>query len=1286
MNFKTFTFFTALMFAVISVFAQDRATNEEGNYEGVIRVKLDNEMVNQLEQIHQQKGTINAIKAENGFVVTSNQSLDKKNQEFGAVEYKRVFRYAGKFEKRHREWGLHRWYEISFNSKAHVNELISAYKSIESVEIAEPLAKKTLFDGHPKPKMDGKTLTVTPNDTRYDEQWHYNNTGQTGGTVDADIDLPEAWELETGDVNVIVAIEDQGVDFDHPDLAGNMWRNPGETPNNGIDDDNNGYVDDYYGYNFADNQGTITPGDHGSHVGGTVAAETNNGTGVAGVAGGTGNNDGVRLMSCEVFGNSNQGGFDEAFIYAADMGAHISQNSWGGGGESQVINDAIDYFIANGGGAGSPMNGGVVIVAAGNSNVSSGASIWPAAYENAIAVAATNHKDKKSYYSNYGSWVDISAPGGETNVNSQGVLSCWGTGNYGFYQGTSMACPHVSGVAALIVSKYAGNITPAEVRNRLLTYVDDISAANPNYNGQLGSGRLNAYMALTGTTPPPPPATYCTSGGNDASYEWIAKVEIGSFTNSTGTNGGYADFTSQEVELAPGQSYNITLTPGFGSSAYNEYWKIWIDFDNDTVFDSNELVYDAGSMSQTAVTGSISIPSDANGTRRMRVSMKYNGAQTACETFSYGEVEDYHVVFGATPIDPPVASFAANTTTITEGGSVSFTDQSSNNPTSWNWSFEGGSPSSSSSENPTVTYNTPGTYNVSLTVANAGGSDSKTINNYITVEEEVIPAPVANFSASATTIAVGGSVSFSDQSTNNPTSWNWSFAGGTPSTSTAQNPTVTYNTAGTYQVALTAANAGGSDSETKYNYITVEEVVPEYCASKGNNVNYEWIAGVEVGSFVNNTGANGGYADFTAQNIDLVAGESVNVKFTPGFASSSYSEYWTIWIDYNKDYDFDDAGEQVYTGNGTSIVNGSFTVAANASGTTRMRITMKYNAAPIPCETFSYGEVEDYTVTFGDIVVVKPVANFSANTTSIEVGQSVSFTDLSTNNPTAWSWSFAGGTPSTSSAQNPTVTYNTAGTYQVSLTASNSAGSDTETKSAYITVTEGNVEYCASKGNNSSYEWIEKVQFGSFTNTSGDNGGYQDFTNMTVNLTPGASETITLTPGFSGSTYTEYWSVWIDYNKDGDFDDAGEQIGTGNGTGVISGDLTIDGNATGTTRMRITMKYNAAPTSCETFSYGEVEDYTVSFGAKEVTGINEIAQKVSIYPQPADDMLHIEMTEAGNVAEVVLYNMNGQVVKTTTLNNNGQGFDLDIAGQAGGIYMLQLVTNGKVTTKRIVIK
>lgn len=312
--------------------------------------------------------------------------------------------------------------------------------------------------------------------------------------------------------------------------------------------------------------------------------------------------------------------------------------------------------------------------------------------------------------------------------------------------------------------------------------------------------------------------------------------------------------------------------------------------------------------------------------------------------------------------------------------------------------------------------------------------------------------PVAQFKGEPTLVQVNNTVQFTDLSSYNPTSWSWSFEGGTPATSTAQNPIVTYNTLGTFQVSLTVSNAQGTDTETKTGYINVQEVVLNYCESKGNNSNYEWISSVQVGAF-SNTSAAAGYTDFTALTCNLTAGNSVNVTLTPGFASTTYTEYWKIWIDYNIDGDFVDAGEEVYSGVGTAAVTGSFTVPSSASGVTRMRVSMKWNAAQTSCETFSYGEVEDYTVDIsGGPVVYPPVADFSASATTITAGESVTFTDLSTNTPTAWSWSFTGGTPATSTTQNPTITYNTAGTYTVSLTASNSGGSDTETKTGYITV------------------------------------------------------------------------------------------------------------------------------------------------------------------------------------------------------------------------------------------
>ncbi|MCP5108940.1 MAG: PKD domain-containing protein [bacterium] len=314
--------------------------------------------------------------------------------------------------------------------------------------------------------------------------------------------------------------------------------------------------------------------------------------------------------------------------------------------------------------------------------------------------------------------------------------------------------------------------------------------------------------------------------------------------------------------------------------------------------------------------------------------------------------------------------------------------------------------------------------------------------------------PVADFTSDVTTVQVGNSVNFTDLSTQSPTSWSWAFQGGTPSSSTAQNPTVTYNTIGTYSVTLTATNAVGNDTISKTDYITVQEVVLVYCDSQGNNYNYEYIGNVTVAD-LDNTSGGSNYTDFTSLTANLTAGASANVSLTPVFPSTTYTEYWKIWIDYNIDGDFEDAGEEVFSDVSTTTVTGSFTVPAGAEGITRMRVSMKWNAAPTPCEAFSYGEVEDYTVNIsGGTPPDPPVADFSGTPTTIDEGQSVSFTDLSTNNPTSWSWNFPGGTPSSSTTQNPTVTYNTAGTYSVTLTATNAGGSDGETKTGYITVNE----------------------------------------------------------------------------------------------------------------------------------------------------------------------------------------------------------------------------------------
>ncbi|MBK9290166.1 MAG: S8 family serine peptidase [Bacteroidetes bacterium] len=446
-----------------------------------ISIKLRPDLASSIEGKH-------VIVAPQGFgipaldTILSDYSLKKASQMF----YSPALNF--RFDDRMRAWGFHLWYELDFgDSSPDIIGLVKKLQALPETEVAEPVYKKRLIapvaDEELQEKGNaghsGSASRWTPNDPRFNEQWHYHNTGQQGGTADKDIDLPEAWEIEKGNSNVIVAVIDGGIQFDHPDLAGNMW--PG------------------IGYNFVNSSSTIVPHNHGTHVAGTVSAVNNNGVGVAGVAGGSGSGNGVRLMSCQVFTSSSSGGFHLAPVYAANNGAAISQNSWGytsAGVFEQSVLDAIDFFNQNGGGA--AMTGGITIFAAGNDDASG--QWYPGCYSGAFAVAATNNNDQKAWYSNYDTWVDISAPGGETNtVSARGVLSTITGNSYAFYQGTSMACPHASGVAALVVSLAYGQLSNADLKDILRNSTDNHYAQNPSFIGKLGTGRLNAHQALLTT-------------------------------------------------------------------------------------------------------------------------------------------------------------------------------------------------------------------------------------------------------------------------------------------------------------------------------------------------------------------------------------------------------------------------------------------------------------------------------------------------------------------------------------------------------------------------------------------------------------------------------------------------------------------------------------------------------------------------------------------------------------------------------------------------------------------
>lgn len=505
-------FFTATFF--LSSF-QRHGSLQQGPplKQGVFRIKVTEGLASQLERAP-------SLKPFTGEVVTGVATLDQLNRRHEVRRMKRVFRPAGKFEARHRRYGLHLWYELEIGAGQSVSDAMRSFKSYSAVTRTEPVLETTI-NRHLPSGLSPKRSRITPpgmlpgssNDPMLQQQWHFNNTGQTGGREGADISLVNAWKLETGNRAVIVAVVDQGIQVNHEDLAANMWVNEDEMPQNNIDDDNNGYVDDVHGYSFVNDTGEIVAGDHGTHVAGTIAAVTNNSVGVAGVAGGSGVDDGVRLMSCMVFsGESGGEGFAEAYVYSADNGAVISQNSWGyvyPEFYEQVVLDAIDYFIAeagkdlNGDQQG-PVSGGLVCFSSGNSG--SEQHYYPAFYEPVLAVASSTHEDRKAGYSNYGSWVDITAPGGETwTALEQGVYSTLSGNTYGYLMGTSMACPHVSGVAALIASSFGkAGFQQSALRERILHSIDQIDSLNPSYAGKLGAGRLNAWLAVRKSDEEPP--------------------------------------------------------------------------------------------------------------------------------------------------------------------------------------------------------------------------------------------------------------------------------------------------------------------------------------------------------------------------------------------------------------------------------------------------------------------------------------------------------------------------------------------------------------------------------------------------------------------------------------------------------------------------------------------------------------------------------------------------------------------------------------------------------------
>ncbi len=750
-----------------------------------------------------------------------------------------------------------------------------------------------------------------------------------------------------------------------------------------------------------------------------------------------------------------------------------------------------------------------------------------------------------------------------------------------------------------------------------------------NATGEENTKIINNYI----TVADPQSAKYCSSGASFIDDEIIERVQLNTIDNSTaGTCALYSNFTSQSTKLGIGQSYDLAVTIGTCGVLFSKHAKVFIDWNADGDFtDNGETVASTTqSLTQGILTIDLTVPQTAKVGEdlRMRVitravlqgesNQQAIDAIQPCGAYAFGETEDYTLQL----FTPVKAEFSVNKTEAATNEVVQFTDQSAGSPTTWQWNFGDGT--TSSEQNPTHAYQTAGAYTVSLATSNANSQDTKTANNLITV----VIALKAAFSATPTSVVVGNEVQFSNQSGGNPTSFNWTFEGGTPSSSTEASPKISYNGTGTYAVTLQVTDAQGNQSvEQKNDFISVIcPTVKPVIAVSGTTISadlegtYLWkregltlsdntkeITAFETGSYqVEVTDSFGCKATSepitlnTANTIvpqNLIATASSFGKIDLSWQNNDVSKVTSFVVE--RSLNFETGYTEITTLTADNVTFSDTQLENNSRYFYRVK-------AGINGRFSAFGNVAS-TVT--------NVADFTANQTQIQVGECIYNATPTTENSVAWQWTFEGGNPENSADKNVSVGYNAQGVYDVTLTVTGEGGeSATITKADYITVS------CS--------QFTPTITIDGFTLTA------------------------------SGGTAFE-WRL------------NGATITNQAGPQIIAFEQ-------GTYEVTVTDQFGCTGTS---------EPIEVT-----VTGLENLVApqpEISIYPNPASDIIYVEIPiQDWKETNVTILNLSAKIIILPTQITKLNGFwktTIDVSALPSGLYVLRVQEADKIKAFKIKI-